>query len=212
MIDFDKIAGVFHTAYDEDIEDFVQIFNTYAADFGVYTEFQENALIAQIREEVGPSLITRRENLNYSCNALKQIFRYYRNNPNEANRDGRCNNHRSNQRHIANKAYANRIGNGSYKTGDGYRFRGGGYLQTTGRSNYNMVSSVLSAVLNANISVYDVETEISTIQMGVLSAFAFYYNKNLKDCKDINCYTKKINRYTDSYHKRKQYYLHLASL
>ena len=207
---YDKMAGVFSTASDEVIEDFIEIYEEYKETFGIHSLAQENFFLAEIREEVGPTLESRRENLNYSCKALKKIFRYYRNHPSEAARDGRCNHHRANQRKIANKVYAYRIGNGSYKSGEGYRFRGGGFFQITGKNNYEMIARVITERTGIDVTPYDVETEISSTQMGVLSALAFWYNKKMYNCSNIDCVTRRINRYTDSYKKRKKHYLKLA--
>ena len=212
MLDEDKVQGIFSTADEHIVEEFTEVFNSYAKMFKIDSEFQTNAFLAELRQEVGPTLIPRREILNYSCNSLKRIFRYYRRNPREADRDGRCNGHRANKRKIANKVYANRIGNGGYATGDGYRFRGGGYFQLTGRGNYQRIADVLSEVLNADISPLDVETEITSVTMALLTAMAFYYDKKLYNCEHIDCFTRKINRYTDSYQRRKKYYLYIASL
>ncbi len=208
----DKLQGVFSTATDDVIQEFLEVYNNNAEDFGIIKEVHCNFFLAQLREEVGPTLESRRENLNYSCGALKKIFRYYRNNPHEAINDGRCNNHRANQKEIANKVYANRIGNGDYQSGDGYRFRGGGYIQLTGRGNFTKITKIISTINNIDISPEDVEDEINTVTMALLTAMAFWYDKKMWTCKNIDCVTRKVNRYTDSYDKRKQYYLLLASL
>jgi putative chitinase len=207
---YDKVQGIFNTADQDRIEEFVQVFKQYRKAFGIKTEFQINAFLAEVREEVGSSLTPRRENLNYSCKALKRIFKYYKRHPREAIQDGRCSGHKANQRKIANKVYAGRIGN--YKKGDGYRFRGGGFFQLTGRKNYENIARAISIVLDTDISPYDVETEISTVTMGLLTAMGFYFSRQMYKCKNVDCFTKKINRYTDSYKKRKNYYLKLTNL
>ncbi len=208
----DKVQGIFHTAREDLVEEFVEVFNQYALEFMIVTEVHINFFLAQVREEVGPSLESRRENMNYSCKALQKIFSYYRRHPGDANSDGRCNGHKANQRKIANKVYSNRIGNGDYASGDGYRFRGGGFIQLTGRGNYRKTSEILSLAIEKVISEYDVESEISTVTMGLLSAMAFWLDKKIYDCKHIDEVTKRVNRYTDSYDKRKAHYLYIASL
>jgi len=91
--------------------------------------------IAQLREETGPHFITI-ENLNYRCNVLPRLFSAYgRDGFANPWQDGRCRMHPANQVAIANNAYANRMGNGSPESGDGWRFRGGGGIQTTGFNN-----------------------------------------------------------------------------
>jgi len=73
------------------------------------------------------------ENLNYSSTGLKNVFgKYFPDNLSELY---------ARQPHkIANKVYANRMGNGDESSGDGYKFRGRGALQTTGKNNYKAFS------------------------------------------------------------------------
>lgn len=81
------------------------------------------------------------ESLNYSATGLKNTFAYYKKYSAEANIDGRTLFHKADQETIANKVYwdrnrsaTHRLGNKSW--GDGWRFRGRGPLQITGRYNY----------------------------------------------------------------------------
>ncbi|MCD6435376.1 MAG: hypothetical protein J7L15_03230 [Clostridiales bacterium] len=211
-LDEDLVQGIFSTAREDLVYEFVEVYNEYAEQFGIITKVHSFFFLAQLREEVGPSLESRRENLNYSCSALKKIFRYYRNNPIEASQDGRCNNHRANQRKIANKVYENRIGNNNYNSGDGYRFRGGGFIQLTGKGNYIKMSEIISMVLQKVVTEHDIESEISTVTMGLLASLAFWMDKRMWECDHIDCVTRRVNRYTDSYNKRKQHYLYIAGL
>lgn len=71
------------------------------------------------------------ENLNYSAEGLMKTFpNYFKDSPTAATNIARQ------PEKIANTVYANRMGNGAYVTGDGWRFRGRGYCQLTGRNNY----------------------------------------------------------------------------
>src|SRR6478609_7443873 len=82
----------------------------------------------QISYESGLKPIS--ENLNYSAERLLQIFPKYFKTLTEAKKYERK------PQAIANKVYALRMGNGNEASGDGYRFRGRGYVQSTGRNNY----------------------------------------------------------------------------
>lgn len=76
------------------------------------------------------------ENLNYSADGLKKIFpKYFPGTLSES--------YARNPEKIANLVYGNRMGNGAETTGEGYKFRGRGALQTTGKSNYQALANYL---------------------------------------------------------------------
>ena len=74
------------------------------------------------------------ENLNYSSTGLQKIFKKYFPTPELANEYARK------PEKIANKVYANRMGNGSEESGDGWKYRGRGAIQLTGFNNYKKFS------------------------------------------------------------------------
>jgi len=75
------------------------------------------------------------ENLNYSSDGLKEIFGKYF--PNDTTGYSR------NPEKIANKVYANRMGNGNESSKEGFKFRGRGYIQLTGKDNYTRFSKFI---------------------------------------------------------------------
>ena len=78
------------------------------------------------------------ENLNYSADGLNKIFpKYFKNAGRDANAYAR------NPEKIANVVYASRMANGDEASGDGWKFRGRGALQLTGRANYQAFSEYL---------------------------------------------------------------------
>lgn len=90
---------------------------------------------AQTAHETGEfKLFT--ENLNYSAQGLQTTFgKYFPGNLEES--------YARNPEKIANRVYGSRMGNGDESTGDGYKFRGRGALQLTGRNNYLALSNYL---------------------------------------------------------------------
>ena len=91
---------------------------------------------------------------------------------------------------IANKIYANRMGNGDEASGDGYKFRGRGAIQLTGRDNYTRFGATLG--LDPDSCVADMET----LDGGVESAMWFWQTNGLNaicDADDIVRMTKKVN-------------------
>ncbi|MBZ9753568.1 hypothetical protein K7W42_22305 [Deinococcus sp. HMF7604] len=113
-----------------DAEVAARALSTAAAEFGITTRLRLAAWLANIAHECGYRNV--RENMNYSNAArLAGIFRTAFKGSAAAARP-----YVNNPVALANRAYANRLGNGSEASGDGWRFRGGGYIQLTGRSLY----------------------------------------------------------------------------
>lgn len=213
----ERLSKIFYKANEDTINRFYDSFVNYHDNFKIETLVYENFFFAEIIAETGYSLKPIRENLNYSVNALKSIFKKYRENPEWAERDGYIKNgnqyiKHANKENIGNIAYAGRIGNGPIASGDGYRFRGGGYFQLTGRDNYSKMASVISDRTDINVSPEDVANKINTIEMSLLTAMAFWYINKCYECNHIDCVTSKINKYTDSYEKRKKIYQKIASI
>ena len=138
------------------------------------------------------------ENLNYSADALNKIFpKYFKN----AGRDAQAY-HRQPEK-IANLIYANRMSNGDTASGDGWRFRGGGILQLTGRYNYTQFAKALG--MSAEKAVDYVRTKKGALE----SACWFWKTNNLNkycDQQDIVAMTKRINGGTIGLEDRKKHY------
>jgi putative chitinase len=130
--------------------------NNAAKDFEICGPKSRAAWVAQIAHESG-NFQRLEENLNYSAKRLAQVwpsrFRLPREGEIILDRfpDGRLNAEAYARRpeKIANEVYANRMGNGPPESGDGWRFRGRGYIQLTGRANY---------------AAYTVETGVDVMQ------------------------------------------------
>jgi putative chitinase len=100
-----------------------------AAKFGINTPLRLAHFLAQCGHESGGFRATQ-ENLNYSAKGLMGIFKKYF--PTEA----LANAYARQPAKIAAKVYGNRMGNGPESSGEGYKFRGRGYIQLTGKENY----------------------------------------------------------------------------
>lgn len=209
----DKIQHIFRRADHTHVKEFTTTFNKYAEVFGFTTDFQVNAFLAEIEEEVGLDLIPKHENLNYSCKALKALFRYYKRNPNMAKKHGRCNGYRADQKAIANHAYANRGGNGDPLSGDGWRYAGNGFIQLTLKSNYMQIATALSLVLGEVITPKILSKKMTgSVKWSLLSAMAFYFTHKMYNAKTVDQMTAIVNKHTHSYEQRKKHYMYIASL
>jgi len=131
------------------------------------------------------------ENLNYSAERLLKVFPKYFKNIYEANEFA------YNREKIANRVYANRMGNGDEQSGDGYRYRGRGLIQLTGKNNYLKFSKWYN---DSKIFV-DSPDLLLQPQFAVLSAFFYwdthklndYIVDNVDDYTICKLLTKKIN-------------------
>jgi len=139
---------------------------------------RQAAFIAQVAVE-SAWFFTLQENLNYSANALLTVFPTHFDITN-------VNDYARNPEKIANRVYANRMGNGDEDSGDGWKYRGRGLIQLTGKYEYEEYS--LEALNNPDI--------LTTIQGAVQSAI-WYWNRynlsNFADQDNINAITKVIN-------------------
>lgn len=185
---------------------------------GLNTNLRVAHFLAQVREEVGPKLKAIEENLNYSEKALISIFRVFRNNPELAEMYGRDEDSVADPVKIANFAYANRNGNGDPdsdgdgdidENDDGYRYRGAGCLQITGKANFVAVQKRIDKyVVGESVNILDGKG-IFTIKGAILSAAGYWIWKDLyrsADRDDVDGVTKIINFHTKSYSDRRKHY------
>lgn len=109
--------------------EFVRIFNAWNDAFQITTPLRIAHFLATVwHESSGLTRLT--ENLNYSAQGLRRTFARYFPTVTLANQYARK------PQAIANRVYANRMGNGNEASGDGWRYRGRGLIQLTGRANY----------------------------------------------------------------------------
>jgi len=106
----------------------LQKYKTLLASYGVNTPLRKAHFFSQIDYESGLKPIS--ENLNYSSKGLAKTFPKYFPTPALANA------YQRKPEKIANRVYANRMGNGNEKSGEGWKYRGRGFLQITGKENY----------------------------------------------------------------------------
>jgi putative chitinase len=191
--------------------------NVDLAKYGLDNWLRKAHFFAQIRQETGPALSPERESLNYRPAALS-LFGYYQNHPNEKQIDGHVDGappqgHAANQHAIANKAYANRLGNGDVASGDGWNYRGGGAIQITGRTTYTNINNKYSEIYGGAADLIHNPDLIAQFPYTVRSAVCYWLLNNLEtlaDCggsdADVDRITAVINLKTDSYELRRRYF------
>ena len=125
------------------------------------------------------------ENLNYSAKALDSVFgKYFKNGERDAKKYARK------PEKIANVVYANRMGNGDEDSGDGWQFKGRGYIQLTGRNNYTSFAESVELDLDECIDY------LKTPKGALESALWFWDTNKLNrysDKHDVKGMTKRVN-------------------
>ena len=175
--------------------------------FEINTPLRLAHFLAQCGHESGGFKATQ-ENLNYSAGGLKGIFsKYFK----EA---GLAESYQRNPQKIASRVYGGRMGNGPESTGDGYKFRGRGYIQLTGKDNYTAFGKAINEDMTAN------PDKVAT-HYSLLSAAWFFSKNDLHKMADggatdavVTQITKRVNGGTiglpDRIKHFKEYYNLLA--
>ena len=175
--------------------------NQLLPDYGIDTPERVAAFLAQCAHESG-NFVFLKENLNYRAASLRKIFTKYFPTDALAEQYAALSNKAE---AIANRIYANRMGNGDEASGDGYRYCGRGLIQLTGKSNYsNFADSI-------EIPVEQVPAYLETFEGAVQGACWFWETNNLNqyaDTNDILTMTKRINGGTIGLEDRTKHYTH----
>ncbi len=156
------------------------------------------AFLAQCAHESG-GFVFIKENLNYRWQSLRKTF------PKYFPTDALAQQYEKRPEKIANRVYANRMGNGPEESGDGYKFCGRGLIQVTGRENYSWFAASLQ------ISPEEASEYMETFEGAAQSACWFWESNNLNqwaDKQDILTLTKRINGGTIGLEDRKKHYEH----
>jgi putative chitinase len=155
-------------------------------DYDLNTPRRIAAFIAQCAHESG-GFTALEENLNYKPATLLKLFPKHF----ETNEIAQAYCAKPNKKEaIANHIYRDRMGNGPESSGDGWRFRGRGLIQLTGRNNYQAFADSLQ------ININDAAEYLSTFEGAAQSACWFWESNNLNrfaDQGDIKALTRAIN-------------------
>lgn len=192
--------------------------NRDPAAYGLDTAQRRAHFFAQVRQECGTDLKPVSEDLNYSPEALLAKFSYYTGKEAEAKQDAYVRNPTTRKierkaavETIANKIYADRIGNGNVASGDGWTFRGRGFIQVTGRANYASVMQQCKALYPGMDVDFVANPDLLAATPGAeRSAVGFWIWKKLHlladrgaTGADVDGITAVVNKKTDSYADRR---------
>jgi len=167
-----------------DVQEYVLAMNELFPKYDITTVQRAAGFIAQTAHESNGYKVLS-ENLNYSSAALNKIFKKYFSG---TGLDAAQYNRQPEK--IANVIYANRMGNSGTASGDGWKYRGGGILQLTGKSNYTAFGKTV------NKTPEEATVYVRTPKGAIESALWFWKTNNLNlfcDNNDVLGMTKRIN-------------------
>lgn len=178
-----------------------------AAKFGITNNLRLAHFLAQCGHESGGFKAVQ-ENLNYGAKGLRGIFGKY------FPTDAKALEYERKPEKIANLVYGNRMGNGPETSGEGYKFRGRGYIQLTGKSNYANFAKFIGEDTVAN-------PDLVATKYPLASAAFFFQSNGLwaicdkgADDATVTAVTKRVNGGTiglpDRIKHFKEYYAALA--
>jgi putative chitinase len=154
--------------------------------FQINTPLRLCHFLAQCGHESG-NFKAVNENLNYGAKGLRGIF------PKYFPTDALAAEYERKPEKIANKIYGGRMGNGPEATGEGYKYRGRGYIQLTGKDNYSAFDKVVTEDITTN-------PDLVATKYPLLSAAWFWNSRKLNEIADkgatdaeVTAITKKVN-------------------
>jgi len=191
-VEYDGVIGMIDTALlriacpersESDLMPWVNPVQTACLKYGIDNVRRVAAFLAQMAHESG-MVPGREENLNYSAKRMTEVW------PSRFPNIAAATPYANNPQKLANKVYAGRMGNGDEASGDGWRFRGTGPGQLTGRSNWTGFGRSIGSEAEQAIEYG------RTLEGGVMS-FAWFWRENglntLADTPGVEDETRKIN-------------------
>lgn len=194
-ITLEKLQSFFEDTPQATLQKYINPLNDTLNKYEINTPARIAMFFAQIGEESGGLTVTE-ENMNYSAERLLQVFpRYFKStDPNQ---------YAHNPEKLANYVYANRMGNGDPESGDGFKYKGAGFIQITGYDNFSDFAN------DENITI-DYAVEYLKTPEGACESAGWYWKKyNLNqysDAGNVLKVTQIINGGTIGLDRRQQLY------
>lgn len=167
----------------EFVDEWYTALSAILPEYDIATPERVAAFLSQCAHESN-NFKTLKENLNYRASSLVKTFKKYFPTIIIARQ------YEMKPEKIANKVYANRMGNGNETSGDGFKFRGRGLIQLTGRTNYMLFAESIETDIN------EIPAYLQTFEGAVQGACWFWEQNNLNeyaDENDIAGLSKRIN-------------------
>ena len=193
MLTMPQIAALFPRAEQSHVDQFFVKHTALFARFGLFENmWRLTFFLAQIgHESCGLSVLT--ENLNYSAKRLVAVW------PRRFPTAAAASLYARNPRALGSFVYANRNGNREEASSDGYRFRGRGYMQLTGRAGYQEVGALIG------VNLVDQPDHVSHPEHALHVALGYWQWRDVNtlcDGGDFKAVTKKVNGGTNGWDDR----------
>lgn len=195
VISLQQLCLMFPHTGQQQLAQYVDPLNEVCDRFQINQPYRVRAFLSQLGVECA-AFTHFEENLNYSAKGLTATFpKHFP--PVVANSYARK------PEAIANRAYANRLGNGDEASGDGWKFRGRGGIQITGKSNYQLFATYMGMTLDQVVAY------LGTPE-GQMMVSGWYWDANglnrWADAQDMLTITRKINGGTNGLAERMAYW------
>lgn len=209
-----EIGKIFTEADSNAKDTLALMINEYGVQFGLNTEAKLAHFLGQIGHESGSLKdgVGVVENMNYSADRLMEIWgkRFSRTDTTKANPDD----YDHDPEKLANFVYSNRMGNGSVESGEGYKYRGRGIIQLTGKDNYKAFSDYYKDKVDSAVDILTNPNLLEKDSKIAIIAAMWWYKENVIDkttdfsktdevFKDI---TTKVRNVSDTWEDRKEIY------
>ena len=234
VLSMSELNQVFSTGSKGDKEIIQTEYNKASIRFGMNNAMQKAHFFAQVLQEVGRSIeVKGGESLDYAAEALPIHFRAFRKRnaegeiidkygkPTQNNKEtvpndlalkyGRSsqNNYKANQEMIANIAYAGVDGNGNAESGDGWKYRGRGIIQFTGKLKYEKVNARIKKDYPEFKTIIDANN-INNLREGTVASMAYWKDYGCQSIansgysrKELDLIVNIVNRDTNTRDSRK---------
>lgn len=186
----------------KNVADLAVTLNKILPKYEINTKNRIAGFLAQCGHESADFTILK-ENLNYGAKGLRGVF------PKYFPDDATAAKYERKPEMIANRVYGGRMGNGPEASGEGYKFRGRGAIQLTGKDNYTAFSKSIGKTIDETIAY------LETLDGAIESACWFWKARGLNavcDADDIVKMTKLINGGTIGLEERKSHYVKAKSV
>jgi len=195
VVTLNQLQSLFESTKAVVLKKYIDALNETLEKYEINTPERIAMFLAQVGHESGGLTITE-ESLNYRGERLAVVFPKYFHNVNTSE-------YAHQPEKIANRVYSNRMGNGSEASGDGYKFRGRGFIQITGHDNYHGFAT------DNGMSIDEAVDYMQTPEGACMSA-GWFWNKHglngFADRQDCLGATKRINGGTIGLQEREEIY------